>query len=183
MTQEQGGANGSASLPQFTYYPDPVGGGSIKPSDEACACCGKARGYVYTGRLYSRFEDTGPICPWCIHDGAAASRFDGEFVDAYGLEAPSEVRDTILHRTPGYETWQGAIWFSHCNDACEFRGEMTGERFAAIPDEVVERAAADDVFIEEWKDNRADYQRGLSYSVYEFRCRHCGEIILHADAC
>ncbi|MCF3998784.1 CbrC family protein, partial [Pseudomonas aeruginosa] len=43
-------------LPHFRYHPEPLASGSIETSAATCQCCGKARGYVYTGSPYSRHE-------------------------------------------------------------------------------------------------------------------------------
>jgi uncharacterized protein CbrC (UPF0167 family) len=57
--------------------------------------------------LYTEQDVPGPICPWCIADGTAAERFDGEFVDAYGLDRVSwEVLLEVTRRTPAFHDWQ-----------------------------------------------------------------------------
>ena len=60
-------------LPVFLYHPDPIATGSIQPSATPCKVCGQARGYIYTGPVYTeirnRLDDA--ICPWCIADGSA----------------------------------------------------------------------------------------------------------------
>lgn len=171
-------------LPHFKYHPDPVATGAVAPSDVICGCCGLARGAIYTGVPYVDRADDDDIvfCPWCIADGSAAARFGASFVSHCEGELEEPAQTELFERTPGYESWQGETWLCHCGDACAFLGEMTGERFAALPDAVFEREAAAQPCVEGWRDNRAGYQRGTDMSVYEFRCRHCGEILLHSDA-
>jgi uncharacterized protein CbrC (UPF0167 family) len=72
-------------LPKFKYHPDPVATGAIKPSEEVCECCNRARGYVYTSTIYAE-DEIQFICPWCIADGSAAQKFDGMFSDDYPLK-------------------------------------------------------------------------------------------------
>ena len=179
------------SFPRFTYHPDPVGTGAVVKSDAVCWCCGRARGYIYPGPAYAIEELVEAICPWCIADGSAAEKFDAQFVShleitrqspPYEPDVPASVREEIYKRTPGYPSWQGEWWLTHCGDACEFRGEMTGERFAALPPDLVAEHAKTNGFIERWQGHEAEYRRGSGISVYEFVCRHCGAVRLHADA-
>ncbi|WP_208533113.1 CbrC family protein, partial [Pseudomonas aeruginosa] len=73
-------------LPHFRYHPEPLASSSIEASATTCQCCGKARGYVYTGSPYSRHElPPGSLCPWCIADGSAAARYEASFSDDYPL--------------------------------------------------------------------------------------------------
>src|SRR4051794_16064897 len=70
------------SLPTFKYHPDPIATGSVEPSDTQCDCCGKQRGYIYVGPVFSVEGLYEYICPWCIADGSAHTKFDAEFTDA-----------------------------------------------------------------------------------------------------
>ncbi len=95
-------------LPIFKYHPDPVATESIVPSDALCVCCGRARGYIYAGPVYSEEELEESLCPWCIADGSAHERFDACFTDEGGIGdygtwdlVPSEIVDEIAYRTPG----------------------------------------------------------------------------------
>ena len=71
-------------LPKFKYHPDPVATGSVKATEESCICCGRARGFIYVGSAYAEDELDEQICPWCIADGSAHSRFDASFTDEAG---------------------------------------------------------------------------------------------------
>lgn len=170
-------------LPIFRYYPDPLSNGSIISSQATCVCCNKARGYMYAKGPYGlEGIEEEELCPWCIADGSAAQKLGCSFIQDLEAEVPGSVFDEIMQRTPGYETWQGEYWMCHCNDACIFLGEMTGERFAAVPDIIFDKYASENGFIEAWRGAREKYVRATDASVYEFRCAHCGEIRLHADA-
>lgn len=41
-------------LPKFKYHPNPLVTGAIEPSEVACECCGKARGYIYSSVYMQR---------------------------------------------------------------------------------------------------------------------------------
>ncbi|MCO1987260.1 hypothetical protein FA421_32030, partial [Pseudomonas aeruginosa] len=112
-------------LPHFRYHPEPLASGSIEASATTCQCCGKARGYVYTGSPYSRHElPPGSLCPWCIADGSAAARYEASFSDDYPLldaGVAADIVTEVCERTPGYTSWQQERWLVCCEDACAFR--------------------------------------------------------------
>ncbi|MEU9182620.1 CbrC family protein [Streptomyces sp. NPDC048550] len=73
---------------------------------------------MYTAAFCSAHEVSGRFRPWCIADGNAAERFDGEFTDSYGLDGVSEdVLHEVTRRTPGFHTWQDPHWLVHCHEA------------------------------------------------------------------
>ncbi len=171
-------------LPKFIYHPDPISTGAIKESDAICDCCKKARGFVYTSSLYSP-EEIEAICPWCIADGSAAKKFDGMFCDDYPLvEAgiPMDIIDEVIHRTPGFNSWQQEVWLTCCNDACAFHGdiskkelkEMTLDSFRAV----FQDNRINESFLEEFKEN---YVPGGSPAIYKWICCKCEKIQYYAD--
>lgn len=103
-------------------------------SDAACLCCRKARGYIYVGPAYTtNREARDNICPWSIHDGSAAERFDAEFTEALLLHRAGISRsiiDAVLKRTPGCFCWQSQQWQAHCSDACAHHGDASVEDVA-----------------------------------------------------
>jgi uncharacterized protein len=118
----------AGDLPAFRYHPDPLATGSIVESTAACRSCGQSRSYVYNGPVYA--DDDVPdsaLCPWCIADGTAASKFAAEFADV-GSGVPTDIADAVLdelsHRTPGFYSWQQDHWLYHCGDACAFLGRV-----------------------------------------------------------
>ena len=121
----------SGALPEFAYHPDPVATGSVERSDAECVACGRARGWIYRGPVYAADELADSLCPWCIADGTAASRFDAEFTDVGDAPdgVPGEVVETIARRTPGFTGWQQEHWLYHCGDGAVFMGtsEAAGE--------------------------------------------------------
>src|SRR5688572_4128282 len=97
------------ALPSFPYHPDPLLSGSIVASDSKCVCCKQARGYIYTGPVYSEEEGLDDaLCPWCIADGSAHKTFDAVFVDDEGIdgEISETAAEALTTRTPGFNSWQ-----------------------------------------------------------------------------
>ena len=176
-------------LPIFRYHPDPLATGSIVVSDATCRSCRRERGYIYAGPVYAEEELDDALCPWCIADGSAASRFGAEFVDAEGIggygaweEVPPAVAAEVSQRTPGFSGWQQERWWTHCADAGEFLGpagaiELRSEWAAALP------AIKADVDYDgvEWDEYVAALDRDRGPTAYVFRCRHCGALGGYSD--
>lgn len=115
-------------LPDFEYFPDPLRNGSIVEKQGSCLCCNQTRAFMYVGPIYST-DDIEEVCPWCIADGKAASKWSASFngVHHASNEVPLDVVETIDQRTPGFETWQGNAWLFSANDALIFVGEVVGK--------------------------------------------------------
>jgi uncharacterized protein len=165
------------ALPSFKYHPAPLTTGAFKASAEACGCCGQARGYVYTGHVYST-KAVNTVCPWCIADGTVAKRFDATLNDNHSLllaGLPIEIVEEVTSRTPGYVSWQGESWIACCNDACEFHGDAPPEELHAL-DEKGRIALSDDsgFSVDDLADILAHYEPGGSPAFYKFICRRCG---------
>lgn len=168
-------------LPVFRYHPDPIASGSIVVSDKACACCGKARGFVYTASVYCEAElDDEALCPWCIADGSAHEKFDASFTDFSGLpdNLPPDIAEEIAFRTPGFSTWQSERWLGCCGDAAAFLEPVgTEELRARHPklDGVLMGFIVYDLQIS----GRAavnlleNLHRDRGPTAYVFSCRHC----------
>ena len=77
--------NDHLELPHFRFHSDPIKTRMIKKENTICPVCKKHREYTYVGPFYS-VEDVEGICPWCIDDGSAAKKYDGEFPDRYFKE-------------------------------------------------------------------------------------------------
>ncbi len=177
----------SESLPSFRYHPKPLATGAVSASDKVCICCNQARGYIYVGPVYSTNDLDESLCPWCIADGSAATKLDASFADSYPLHkagVPEDVIEEVNLRTPGYVSWQQEYWLSHCNDACEFHGD--------VPVEDVETASQEtkQYWLEEYRQDEAGwkfvtdgYQPGGGSALYKFVCRHCGQVLFGWDLC
>jgi uncharacterized protein CbrC (UPF0167 family) len=173
-------------LPQFRYHPAPLDTGSIKPSENACECCGRARGHVYDAPVYST-DEVEVLCPWCIADGTAARRFDAQFtdVDASGIEnvADATIRE-ITERTPGFRGWQQEHWMFHCDDGAAFLGLAGAAELERVPEAVAMLLHENDQF--GWTpDESAAYVAGLHVegdaTAYLFRCLVCGTHLAYSD--
>ena len=174
-------------LPDFPYHPDPIATGSIERSETECLACGKTRGFIYTGPVYAVEELDEVICPWCIADGTAASKFNAQFTDV-GWGVPDGVREEVIEaiakRTPGFNGWQQEYWLYHCNDGAAFLGRVGSKELQQHPDaiEMLRREGEE----RGWdSDQIAGYLRALDKdggaTAYLFRCRHCGVHLAYSD--
>ena len=177
-------------LPHFKYHPNAYKLDVFKQSKKVCQCCGQARGLVYEGSVYC-IADVEALCPWCIKDGSAAKKIDAEFIQ--NIEPPNgdfaltptldaSIIDELSHRTPGYVSWQGEYWLTHCNDGCAFLGDLqTGEYLTLLP-------ATRNLFRQEHDyldflsdDDINQMPPAQDIAIYKFACLHCQFIRLHCD--
>jgi uncharacterized protein CbrC (UPF0167 family) len=174
-------------LPGFRYHPDPIASGSVVESDAECACCGKSRGYIYTGPVYSEDDLDDSLCPWCIADGRAHQKFDAIFVDseAFSDDAPEAAVEEIIERTPGFCAWQSEVWPSCCGDAAAFlmpagieelrsRQDLEGLAMTYIVQEMQISGGAASRLLN-------SLNRDSGPTAYLFQCLHCGRHLFHID--
>lgn len=176
-------------LPTFKYHPNPLATGSVAKSDATCVCCGRARGFIYTGPVYSVEDYDDCICPWCIADGSAHEKLEATFHDEAGVggngewdDVPGEVVEEVAWRTPGFNAWQQEQWWTHCGDAGQFLGpagrkelERAGE---AALEAIAESAGVED---EEWDDLLDSLDKDGSPTAYLFKCAKCGKFGGYCD--
>ena len=176
----------SEPLPEFPYHPDPVATGFVEKSDAICVSCGRARGFVYTGPVYAVEELIDSLCPWCIGDGSAATRFDAMFTDDVPVpdDVPGDVVKTITKRTPGFSGWQQEHWLYHCGDGAAFLGRAGWLELESRPD-ALEALRQEHIglgwtpeLVEEYL---TELDKDGSPSAYLFRCRHCGIHVAYSD--
>jgi uncharacterized protein len=174
-------------LPHFPYHPDPIVTGSVERSETECLACGEARGFIYTGPVYATNELVEVICPWCIADGTAATRFDAEFTDVgWGVPdgVPAEATEAIAKRTPGFGGWQQEHWLYHCNDGAAYLGRVGSEELEPYPD-AIETLRCEGEENGWGADQIASYLRALDKdgeaTAYLFRCRHCATHLAYSD--
>jgi uncharacterized protein CbrC (UPF0167 family) len=182
------------ALPQFRYYADPFEAGVLRTSGETCECCGKATGYIYGGSFYA-VGDESHFCPWCIANGAAAKKFDGEFNDAAGIGCagteevalPPSVIAEVSQRTPSFFSYQQERWWAHCNDAGRFLGEIEHVDRALIASEAGNdftsdtREAAHVGSDTDWQWLLDTPSRKRGIAVFVFGCLHCGKLGGYVD--
>ena len=172
-------------LPSYRYHPDPLATGSVVQSSRQCLCCGQARGYIYIAPVYARGRLQKRLCPWCIADGSAAAKFDAAFSDAHQLmEAgvPADVVEEVTRRTPGYFSFQQAVWLACCGDACEFHGDAPRAELQALGGDALTEALSEIGWSSElWAATIENYQPGEDPAVYKFVCRYCGRARYWSD--
>ncbi|QFZ18893.1 CbrC family protein [Saccharothrix syringae] len=180
------------SPPTFRFSPNAYALGFIVAEPVHCSCCDRDRDWRYRGSFYTATPDV-RLCPWCIADGSAATRFDGEFSDRSGIDGfrvepggtpavDPDAAEEVATRTPSYPSWQQEQWRVHCGLPCAFIGFAGADDLPLLlPDPVL----ADDVdggtgFPGEVL--RAHLSREGDLSGYLFRCLTCGAHRLHVDA-
>lgn len=177
-------------FPTFPYHPDPRRTGFIVGSDKHWVACGYARGFVYTGPVYSAIEleklrDV--LCPWCVADGTAAARFEAEFTDVgWGVpdDVPRAVTEQVGTRTPGFSGWQQEHWLYHCGDATAFLGVVGRKELAPYPDALEGLRHEHDEYgwaAEEVEEYLANLDKEGEPTAYLFRCRHCSTHLAYSD--
>jgi uncharacterized protein CbrC (UPF0167 family) len=178
-------------LPTFKYHPDPIATGSVVESEAICECCETARGYIYVGPVYAVEELVDCICPWCVADGSAHSKFDAHFMDADGVggygeweAVPRAIAEEIAFRTPGFSGWQQERWWTHCADAAEFVGAVGSAAAKALGEQFLEhiRAQAGLEGGPRWAQYLAALDVEHGPTAYAFRCRHCGKLGGYSDS-
>jgi len=170
-------------LPKFKYNPNPIETECLEKSDKTCEICNKKRGYIATSIM--RCVDTiYDICPWCIADGSASKKHNGEFVvnieNANSLS--SEILQEISYRTVSYPAYQELVWLTHCNDGCEFLGHACEQDFKFISEEETQRLIDEKTFTKEHIENLkiSNDTSELPY-LLKFRCVHCNELKFLVD--
>ena len=171
-------------LPVFKYHPNPIETGAIESSDESCECCGMVRGFKAASTIYA-VDEIETICPWCIADGSAASKFDGEFSDSYPLLQDGIKQDIVrevCERTPSFISWQQERWLSHCDDACEYLGDASKSDLLALSGEDLDDFLKNEYLDKDaWNGILKNYEKGGNPAIYKFRCRFCGKNQYYMD--
>ncbi|WKK83585.2 CbrC family protein [Marivirga arenosa] len=162
-------------LPTFRYNPNPEKLGIIKKEKTTCPICNQKRNYVYEGPFYSVDEVEG-ICPWCIKDGSAAKKYDGEFQDAASCD-PVDKQEYLIElttKTPGYSGWQQERWLSHCGDFCALKAYVGWAEIKDLKEEL-----SDDLneIKTDYNLTQEELEKYLvnngSMQGYLFQCLHC----------
>lgn len=76
--------------------------------------------------MYSR-RRVEALCPWCIADGSAASKYNATFFDAEfcdgnvkTVELPAEWQRIVFGCTIGFATNNPIGWWVHCGEPAEY---------------------------------------------------------------
>ena len=158
-------------------------------SSISCVCCDENRN-LYFGPTSS--SQTG-FCKSCIHSGEAAEKFNLVFNSVEKLENQNLDQQTVLEitqRTPGFHS--NEKWLCHCDDACEFHGDLSKEE-ALNPDIEGIRymlidshpgtpfnPANDQELMDAWFGCAQHYEVGAP-STYKFVCRHCDKVFYQVN--
>jgi uncharacterized protein CbrC (UPF0167 family) len=179
-----------SALPPFRFHPDPLTTGSFEPSWDPCRCCGKAAGFLYAGPVYSELDLDLALCPWCIADGSAATRFGATYVDPdsignYGTWDPvsDALRREVATRTPGFSGWQQERWWTHCSMPAAFLGpagfhQLIGDWADAVP--AIQRDA--ELRSDDWPSYFASLHLDEGPTAYVFQCLQCGSLGGYTDS-
>ena len=175
-------------IPSFRLHPDPVATGSLVESDAPCEVCSRARGFIYRGPFFA-VDEVESICAWCIADGSAASKFDGQFTDLgySGWDnVDAKTRSEVLERTPGFSGWQQEMWMAHCGDAAEFLGRVGSVELHNLGSDAVE-AIKSPLRDYRWGEEELDryiaaLDAGGEPTGYLFRCSRCSTYIGYSDS-
>lgn len=128
------------------------------------------------------------MCPWCIADGSAHSRFDAAFTDTEAIGggiwpvASASVADEVAHRTPGFSGWQQERWAVCCNDAAAYLGTAGQEGIVTrYPDALPDLRRESEPSGVDWERWFAELDAEGSPVAYIFRCLHCGRHTGYSD--
>lgn len=179
----------SEPLPLFRYHADPIATGSVAVSDNECVCCEQARGYIYTGPVYSEDDHENDICPWCISDGSAHVKLGAEFTDPAGVggygdwqEVPATIYEEVAYQTPGFNGWQQEKWFTCCGDAACFMGRAGYKELLAMGASAIEAIRVESQLDgEEWEEYFKGLEKDDQPTAYVFRCLHCQKVGGYSD--
>jgi uncharacterized protein len=163
-------------LPTFKYHPNAYQLDIFVNEEGICSVCNQKRTIKYNLVPYC-VEDPDYICPWCIADGSAAEKYQGQFNDNYGIEdVPPEMLDEIVLKTPSYSSWQQEVWLSHCNEPCAFIGYVGAKEIEPYFDEIL-----DD--IQDYPEEliKSSLSKDGALVGYLFECVQCAKRRLHVD--
>ena len=172
------------TLPSFRYHSDHVIEEVFEKTNRVCECCGESKGYLYQLSMFM-VEASKDICPWCIKDGSAAKKFQGEFIDTYELEVADidkNVIDQVRYQTPSYFSWQQPFWHHHCGDACQYQGMAKKEELSHLSGSEL-KACLDHLGYDksEWNDVLEDYENDDYTNIHKHQCLHCKLVLYSLD--
>lgn len=182
-------------FPSFKYSPRAFELGLFEETDEICQCCQEATGFCLATGIYCK-QNLEVICPWCVASGEAAKKFKASFIQyiqppnvdyTQPPQISAEAEDELMHRTPGYVSWQGSNWLVHCGDGCEFHGDLPAGALLNLPQATLDLFKQEHSYLftpNNWGSLEAFneiYEPAGDLAIYQFKCRHCGLIRLHCD--
>ncbi|MBQ6478616.1 MAG: CbrC family protein [Erysipelotrichaceae bacterium] len=168
--------------PFFRYHPDPIRSGIFVECavPKVCQCCGKEETLICEGPFYSDAE-VDCICPECIANGKAAKAFDMEYceISSKNRIGDPEKEEELLHHSPGYYSYNGGSWLSHCNDYCIYEEELYAKHLQDR--ELMEELKNDPVWIEWELEDPEKVLLDRNFQIHLFSCSHCGKHLFYID--
>lgn len=177
------------NLPKFKYSPNAYKLDLFDAVEGICSVCEEKRQLKYNSSFYS-VDEPEYICPWCIANGKAAEKYDGEFNDYTGIEGvspdPDEPKPTIpaeqllevCCKTPSYSSWQQEQWLSHCNEPCAFIGYADAKTIEPMLDELKDDIENNGFDADSIKKHLSKDGHLMGYL---FQCVTCNTHRLHVD--
>ncbi len=167
-------------IPKFRYHRNPIDTGAFieNKSEKKCNSCNLTSKYIYLEPYYSK-DDVTCLCPTCISNGDAHSKFDLEFQDPECCEeiTNKSILEEVCYRTPGYCAWQQERWLACCDDLCEFIGCLDWNQIVlqGIEDEITAAILSNETYIEVGQSLEELIDAINSKDVYlcVFQCLHC----------
>ncbi|WP_369780629.1 CbrC family protein [Streptomyces sp. R33] len=150
-----------------------------------CICCGRGRGYIYTGPVYAVEDLKDRLCPWCIASGSVAERFDAHFTagTCLGDDVPLEVFSAVDRHTPGFPASQEPQWFFHCGEGAAYLGRVGFAELAAHPDAL--ETLRQETSGWGWPSDQVEHHLGSldkdDHPAHLFRCRGCAIHLAYSD--
>jgi len=166
-------------LPKYKYHSNPIKTGVIKEKSCHCDVCGEEVDYIYDGPFYSTHDEV-TICPWCIENGKASEKYDGEFHDRCSCDKVDKKESVVelVQKNPGYCGWQQEYWLSHCGDFCAFIDYVGWEDIQGIISELQEDIENLGYSIDEVK---KFMKKNGNMQGYLFQCIKCGKNRIYID--
>jgi uncharacterized protein len=160
-------------LPSFRFHTDPPAEGVLQPTALACAACNQVRGVRVSSHYGVQHYDS--ICPWCVANGRAATALGVSFEQDIDGDVAPAIWNELNLRNPGYESWQGENWLTHCGKPCVFHGDLPRAEVLSLPAETEAAFLSVHDWIEDWPDLKATYAAGdAAAALYKFVCSDCG---------
>ena len=169
------------SLKLFTYNKDPYRTNVFKHNENEYTCdvCKKTPLFIYAGPAYCNGDVT-HICASCIASGEAAKALDATFFDpdmADKVSDPKKLEDLIT-KNPGYFAIYNEKWLAHCDDYCEYLGNLDFEEMDKLGiTEKVSMLLEDNEYGYTLKEIKKGIAKGI-LMVCVFRCLKCKTILV-----
>lgn len=150
--------------PNFRFHPGAYDAGVLKREGGPCEVCGRAGAWMYQGVVYS-VRDEVLVCAQCISEGRLLGflgepKFQLQDVEIEGVGV--DLRDELLRRTPGVESFNPFNWPSLRGMPLAFVGHGEAAGLWSDPGAKAAMQAA-------WRERMGDVLDGPSAYLLVFR--------------